>query len=64
MSYITPVMFTKPEQRVRVTARDYRGCKPGKSKSVTVYGTTAEEVLAKLLGSDPEEKNRGKKKTA
>ena len=57
-------MFTKPQQRVRVTARNYEGSKPGKSVTVTVYGTDADAVITRLLGSARDAKTRGKKKSA
>jgi len=60
-------MFTKPTSRVRVTARDYEGGTPGKSKTITLYGTSATEVIKKLVaeaGRAGESKTAGRKRKA
>lgn len=42
-------MFTKPLSCVRVTARQFEGRSAGKSKTITLYGTTVAELIARLV---------------
>lgn len=42
-------MFTKPQSGVRIITRGFRGSNyVGKSKSITVYGTTVAEIMTAI----------------